>query len=66
MKVSYHPANFGGHRQCGSRDIMVLVCHVISQDHLINGSSDFVGRSTSKQVTTLQNLVAIVTLAVEL
>ena len=66
MKVSYHPANFGGHRQCGSGDIMVLVCHVISQDHLINGSSDFVRRSTSKQVTTLQNLVAIVTLAVEL
>ena len=66
MKVSYHPANFGGHRQCGSGDIMVLVCHVISQDHLINGSYDFVGRSTSKQVTTLQNLAAIVTLVVEL
>ena len=23
--VSYHPAKFGNHRQCGSRDIMFLV-----------------------------------------
>ena len=29
IKVSYHPAKFGGHRHCGSGDIMILVCHVI-------------------------------------
>ena len=28
-------AKFGGHRHCGSGDIMVLVCQVISQDHMI-------------------------------
>ena len=33
-----YPAKFGGHRQCGSGDIMVLVCHVISQDHVIKGA----------------------------
>ena len=32
------PATFGGHRPCGSGDITVLVCHMILQDHFINGS----------------------------
>ena len=26
---------------CGSRDIILLVCHVISQDHVIKGSFDY-------------------------
>ena len=26
---------FGGHKHCGSRDIIILVCHVISQNHVI-------------------------------
>ena len=30
LKASQHPAKFGGHKDCGSRDIMNLVCHVIS------------------------------------
>ena len=30
-----------------------LVCQVISQDHMIKGSNDFMGRSLSCQVTTL-------------
>ena len=34
IKVSYHPAKFGGHRHTGSEDI-ILVCQVISQDHVI-------------------------------
>ena len=37
VNVNYHPTNFGGHRYCGSRDIMILVCHMISQDHVIKG-----------------------------
>ena len=32
---------------CGSEDIMILVCHVILQGHLIKKSSDFMGRSPS-------------------
>ena len=48
MKISYHPAKFGGHRLSDSSDIVVLVCQVISQDHVIKGSCDFNGRSLSK------------------
>ena len=33
--VSRHPTKSGGHRDSGIADAMVLVCHVISQDHLI-------------------------------
>ena len=33
--VSYHPAKFSGYRRCGSGDKIILVCHVISQDHVI-------------------------------
>ena len=28
-------AKFGGHRHCGSEDIMILVYQVISQEHMI-------------------------------
>ena len=48
MKVSYHSAKFGGHMHCGSGNIMVLVGHVILQDHVIKGSSDFIGTSPSR------------------
>ena len=30
---SHHPANFGSLRRCASRNVMVLVCHVISEEH---------------------------------
>ena len=33
LKLSIHPAKFDDHRHCGSGDKMVLVCHVILQDH---------------------------------
>ena len=57
--MSHHPTKFGDDRQCGSGDIMVLVvCHVISQDHVIKGFSDFMSRSPS--------LVAIDTLVLEI
>ena len=32
--VGRHPARFGDHDCCGSGDIMVLVCHIILQEHL--------------------------------
>ena len=37
---------YGGHRHCGSGDLMVLVCHVILQR--VKGSCDFMGRSPSR------------------
>ena len=43
MNVSYHHAKFGGHSHSGSRDIMLLVCHVNSQEQVIKGSLNFMG-----------------------
>ena len=34
-------------RRCGSEDVMVLVCHVILQDHVTKRFCDFMGRSVS-------------------
>ena len=41
--LSYHPAKIVDHKHCGSRDIIVLICHVILQDQLIKASCDFMG-----------------------
>ena len=41
LKVNHHSAKFDGHRHCGSGNIMALVHHVISQDHVIKHSCDY-------------------------
>ena len=51
LKVSHHPATFCGRRHCGSGDIMVLVCHVISPNHLIVCSFDVMSKSQSLKVS---------------
>ena len=56
--MSHQLAKFGGNMQCCS-GAMFLVCHVIKE------SCDFMVGSISRQVTILQNLVAIATLVVE-
>ena len=48
IKVSYHLAKFGGHRNPGSRDIMVLFCHVALQDNVTRTLCDFIARSFSR------------------
>ena len=35
LMASYPFAKFGGHKHCGSRDTMILGCHVILQDLVI-------------------------------
>ena len=47
LKISHHRTNFPDHRQCGSEDIMVLACHVMSQVHVVRGSCDFMGSRVS-------------------
>ena len=44
MKLDYHNVKFGGHRYSDNGDIVVLVCQIISQDHVI----DFTGRRPSR------------------
>ena len=41
---------------------MILVCHLIFEDHVIEVLGDFIGKSPSRQVTILSSLVALVTL----
>ena len=38
--MRYHPVKFGGRSHSTSGVIMILVCHMISQDRLIKGSYD--------------------------
>ena len=48
---------FGGHKHCGAA--IVLGCHVISHNHVIEGSCNFMGRNLLRQVIALPSLVAI-------
>ena len=50
---------FGGPSHCGSGDTILYIFHVILQDHLIKGSSDFMEGSYSLNVTNLPSLVMI-------
>ena len=45
---------------------MVLVCHVITEDHELKGSCDFMGDSPSTETTILSSVVAINTLLAEI
>ena len=38
---------FGGYKHCGSEDITVLVCQMISQEHVTKGQCNFMARSPS-------------------
>ena len=45
--ICYHLVKFGGHKYCSCRD-MFLVCHVIEQDRVMKGSSDYNDRNRSR------------------
>ena len=64
--MSYHPAKFGGRSHSGSGVIRKLVCHMILKDHVVKGSCDFMGGNHSWSVTTLQSLVTIGIVLVEI
>ena len=46
-QVSHQSAKCGSHWYCGGGYILVLVCHVILQDHMTKGLSKFMGESCS-------------------
>ena len=48
LMASHQFTKSGGHRHCGSGDIMISGCHVISLDQVIEGSCNFMGRSPSR------------------
>ena len=45
VKVSHHPTKVDGHKHCGSGDIMVLICLLISQDIVVKWLCDIIGSS---------------------
>ena len=47
-QISNQPARFGGHKHCGSGDMMVLVYQVILQHLVIKSLYNFMGRSLSR------------------
>ena len=57
---------FGDHRYGSSRYIMILVCHVIKQDHVVKGCSDCKKRNPLRYVATVSSLVVIGTVGVEI
>ena len=59
LKVCHHPRKFCDPRLCDSEHTTIFVCHPITQDHVTKGSCDFMGRSPSQQITTLQSLMTI-------
>ena len=66
LKVSHQPTKFGGPRQGGNGNIMILVCHVILQDHVIKGTCGYRSWSPSRKVAILPCLVAIGTMVLEI
>ena len=56
--VSHHLAMFGDPWSSSNGDINYFICHVTSQKHVIEGSSNFLSWSSLCHVTTLPNLVA--------
>ena len=57
--MCHHPDKFGSQRHCVSGDVIFLIYHIVLQDHLIKGSSDFMARSLLKEVITMPSLVAV-------
>ena len=64
--VSRTAAKFRSNCHHGSGDIMALVCHMILQDHVIQGSCDFMGGTLSWYVTPLPSLVVTGIVLVEI
>lgn len=57
---------FGGHMHLGEKDILILVCRVILQYHIIDGSCEFMVRNLPRKYNILVSLGVISTVAVEI
>ena len=64
--ASHNFAMFVGHWPDASESITSLVFRVISEDHVSEGSHDFMGGSSSLYVTTLPSLIAVGIAVVEI
>ena len=66
VKVKYHFTKFDGHRHSSSGHIMVFVCLVTLQDHVIKVLNDFMYKSPLRYISILPSLVVIGTVAEEI
>ena len=57
--VSHHLAMFGNLWSVTNEDLKYLICHVTSQNHMIEGSVNFMSGRSSSYVTTLPRFLAI-------
>ena len=57
---------FGGYWSNASQDMKCLLCHVTSENHMIEGSSIFMSGNSLWYVTTLPIFVAIGAAVVEI
>ena len=64
--ASHHIAMFGGHWSIAIGDRKYLMCHVTSQNPVIERSSNFISGSYSWYVTALPSVMAIGTVVVEM
>ena len=64
--VIHHLATFGGHWSNGSGEMKCLLCHVTSENPVIEVSSIFMSGNSSWYVTKLPSFVAIGTAVVEI
>ena len=56
--VSHTPIKFGDDRHRGRGDVLVFVCHMISEHHVTKRSRN-IGRNPSRLVTILPRVVVI-------
>ena len=54
--IRHYPATFGGHKSCRKGDILFLICHVSSRDHVVRWSSGTIDGCFSSYITTAQML----------
>ena len=64
--MSHHLAIFGVHWSSASGDIKCLTCHVTLQNHVIEGSSNFLSGSSFLYMITMPSFVAICIVVVEI
>ena len=48
IKMSYHSVKFGGHRHSSSRQIIIFICHLTLEDHVMRTLYDLLVRSPSR------------------
>ena len=64
--ISNHLAMFGGHQSSANEYIKYLICHVTSQNHVIEGSCNFMSGSSLLYVTTRPSLLGVGSVVVKI